>query len=217
MKIKWLGHSAFLLEGSKRILIDPFITDNPIAKVNDEDTKNIDYIALTHDHGDHMGDTEKIAKSTGAKVVTIYEISLDLQAKGVDSLGMNIGGTAYLEGASFSMTPAMHSSGKGTPTGFVIEMDGKKVYHTGDTGLFATMSLIGEMYSPDVMLLPIDGLFNMDIRLAAKAVELVKPKIAIPMHYNTWDPIKADPEEFKKLAEKFAEIRILELGTYLEI
>ncbi len=217
MKIKWLGHSAFLLEGSKRILIDPFITDNPIANVSEEDTKNIDYIALTHDHGDHMGDTEKIAKETGAKVITIYEISLDLQANGVDSLGMNIGGTAKLEGASFSMSPAMHSSGKGNPTGFIIEMDGEKVYHTGDTGLFATMSLIGEMYSPDVMLLPIDGLFNMDVRLAAKAVELVKPKIAIPMHYNTWEPIKADPNEFKKLAERYAEIRILNPGDSTEI
>ncbi len=217
MKIKWLGHSAFLLEGSKRILIDPFITENPIANVSEDDTKNIDYIALTHDHGDHMGDTEKIAKETGAKVITIYEISLDLQANGVDSLGMNIGGTAKLEGASFSMTPAMHSAGKGNPTGFVIEMDGKKVYHTGDTGLFATMSLIGEMYSPDVMLLPIDGLFNMDVRLAAKAVELVKPKIAIPMHYNTWEPIKADPNEFKKLAEQYAEIRILNPGESTEI
>jgi len=217
MEIKWLGHSAFLLKGSKKILIDPFLTDNPASNYNTEDIENIDYIAITHDHQDHYGDVENIAKRSNSKVITIFELALDLQAKGIDATGMNIGGTVALDGASFSMVQALHSSNKGVPTGFIISMDGKSVYHTGDTGIFASMSLIGELYKPNVMLLPIDGLFNMDPKAAAKAVELVKPKIAIPMHYNTWDPIKKDPEEFKQYAKNYAEIMIIAPGESAKI
>ncbi len=217
MEIKWLGHSAFLLKGSKKILIDPFLTDNPAAKYDPEDIENIDYIAITHDHQDHYGDVEKIAKNSKAKVITIFELSLALQSKEIDSVGMNIGGTITLEGVSFSMVQAIHSSNKGVPTGFIIAMDGKSVYHTGDTGIFGSMSLIGELYKPNMMLLPIDGLFNMSPRAAAKAVELVKPKIAIPMHYNTWEPIKKDPEEFKKYARNYAEIIIIQPGESIRI
>ena len=212
MEIKWLGHSAFLLKGSKKILIDPFLTENPAAKYSPEDIENIDYIAITHDHQDHYGDVEQIAMKWNSKVITIFELSLELQQKGIDAVGMNIGGTVALDGAFFSMVQAVHSADKGVPTGFIIDMDGKKIYHTGDTGIFSSMALIGELYKPNVMLLPIDGLFNMNPLAAAKAVELVKPKIAIPMHYNTWDPIKKDPQEFKKLAENFAEIIILSPG-----
>jgi len=217
MKIKWLGHSAFLLDGSKRILIDPFIEDNPVSKSEPEDVKNIDYIALTHDHGDHIGDTEKIAKNNNAKVITIFEISQFLQEKGIDSVGMNIGGTVAEKGANFSMVQAFHSSGKGAPTGFIIEIDGKKLYHTGDTGLFSDMKLIREIYEPEIMLLPIDGLFNMDIKLAAKAVEFIKPKIAIPMHYNTFPAIEVDVGKFKELAEEHAKIEIISPGEYIEV
>ncbi len=212
MELKWLGHSAFLLKGTKKILIDPFLKDNPIAKYDPDDIENIDYIAVTHDHQDHYVDVETIAKKSNSKVITIFELSLELQSKGIDAIGMNIGGTVSLEGASFSMVQAVHSAGKGVPTGFVINMDGISIYHTGDTGIFSSMSLIGELYKPKVMLLPIDGLFNMNPYAAAKAVELVKPEIAIPMHYNTWDPIKKDPEEFKKYVKDLAEIRILSVG-----
>ncbi len=217
MKIKWIGHACFLIEGSKKIIIDPFITDNPKANYTDDDLKDIDYIAVTHDHGDHLGDTVRIAKENGAKVIAIYELFLKLQEKGVDGVGMNIGGTAKLEGAKFSMVQAMHSSDVGNPVGFIIEIDGKTIYHTGDTGLFYTMKLIGEIFKPDLLLVPIDGLFNMDYKQATKAVELIMPKKVIPMHYNTWPPIEANPLEFKKEAEKFSNVVILNPGETIEL
>ncbi len=216
MRIKWIGHACFLIDASKRILIDPFIKNNPVASYSDDDLKNIDYIAVTHDHADHLGDTVEIAKNNNSKVISIFELHLYLQQQGVDSIGMNMGGTAKVDGAEFSMVQALHSAEKGAPAGFVINVDGKRIYHTGDTGLFYSMKLIGEIFKPDLLLLPIDGLFNMDYVQASKAVELVKPEFVIPMHYNTWPPIEADPNKFKEKAQEFAKVIVLKPGEYFE-
>ncbi len=228
VRITWLGHAAFLIEGSRRVLIDPFISGNPTAPVKPEEL-NADFVLVTHGHGDHLGDTVDIAKRSGAKVVCIHELSRILVKYGVEAVGMNMGGTARFEGASFTMVPALHSAdvedekgniiSAGLPCGFVISMDGVKIYHTGDTDVFLDMQLIGELHKPDVMLLPIGDFYTMGIAGAVKALQLVKPKVAVPMHYNTFPVIEQNPEEFKKAAEAInldTKIVILKPGESFE-
>ncbi len=230
MKITWLGHAAFLLEGSKRILIDPFLTGNPNAPVKAEDVRGIDLILVTHGHGDHLGDAVEIAKSNDVPVMCIHELSRILAKKGVEAIGMNIGGTLTSGNVSVTMVPALHSAdvedergeiiSAGDPAGLIVSMDGVKVYHTGDTDVFLDMQLIGELHKPDVMLLPIGDVYTMGVKGAVKAVELVKPKIAIPMHYNTFPLIEKDPEEFRKAVEEKGldvKVAVLKPGESLEV
>lgn len=209
MKIIWLGHAAFLIEGTKKVLIDPFITGNPTSPVKPEDICP-DIILVTHGHGDHLGDTIEISKRCGAPVICIHELSRYFSKKGVEAIGMNIGGTAELQrlkGVRATMVNALHSAdivenddiiSTGNPSGVVIEMDGVKIYHTGDTDVFLDMQLIGELHTPSIMLLPIGDWYTMGIKGAVKAIELVKPDIAIPMHYNTFPVVEQNPEEFKE-------------------
>ena len=154
MQLTWLGHSCVLLSGSKKVLIDPFIEDGSVLSTNP------DIVAVTHGHDDHMGEAVALNKKT----VAITEIARYLKTKGIAAEAMNIGGTITVDGVSFTMTPALHSTfieeagpgfSGGAAAGFVIGMDGVKVYHAGDTGLFSDMKLIGELYHPDVALLPI--------------------------------------------------------------
>ncbi len=210
VKITWLGHAAFLIEGSKTVLIDPFITGNPASPVKPQDLKP-DVIAVTHGHGDHVGDTVEIAKANNCPVVCIHELSRILADAGAESVGMNIGGTAVVNDVAFTMTPALHSAdveagGKiisaGCAAGFVVGLDGVKIYHAGDTGVFYDMKLIGELYEPDVALLPVGDWYTMGPKEAAKAVELIKPKVVIPMHYGTFPVISGSPEEFSRLVEE---------------
>ena len=226
MRITSLGHSAFLLEGRDRVLIDPFLTGNPMASTT-ADKVDCDIICVTHGHGDHLGDAVNIARRTGAVVASIIEMSTWLEKTGVKSVGFNMGGTATIRNTKITMVPAFHSSSIGAPglefsaamaVGMVID-SGKVVYHAGDTCVFGDMKLIGELYKPDVALLPIGGFFTMDPRQAAMATGLINPKIAIPMHYGTWPPIEQDPKEFEKLAKKSskAKIVILKPGEHLEV
>jgi len=226
MRITSLGHSAFLLEGRDRILIDPFLTGNPLASTT-ADKVDCDIICVTHGHGDHLGDAVDIARRTGAVVASIIEMSTWLEKTGVKSVGFNMGGTATIRNTKITMVPAFHSSSIGAPglefsaamaVGMVVD-SGKVVYHAGDTCVFGDMKLIGELYKPDVALLPIGGFFTMDPRQAAMATGLINPKIAIPMHYGTWPPIEQDPREFEKLAKKTskAKIVILKPGEHLEV
>ncbi len=226
MKITWLGHSAFLIEGSKKVLIDPFITGNDKAPVKPDDV-DCDIIAVTHGHGDHLGDAIFISKRKNVPIVAIYELAEYINSKGATAIGMNFSGTYEHEGVKLTMVPALHSSGiteaefthsGGLPAGFIIEMDGKTVYHAGDTGLFGDMKIIGELYTPDVALLPVGGLFTMDTRLATIAAKWLKPKVVIPMHYNTWPPIEADPEEMRDdLEREGIDLVILEPGQSYEL
>ncbi len=226
MKIRWLGHSAFLIEGSKKILVDPFITGNDKAPVKPDDV-DCDIIAVTHGHGDHLGDAIFISKRKNVPIVAIYELAEYISSKGANAVGMNFGGTYEYEGVKLSMVPALHSAGitesnfthsGGLPAGFVIEMDGKRVYHAGDTGLFGDMKLIGEIYHPDVALLPIGGLFTMDTKLATIAARWIKSKYVIPMHYNTWPPIEANPEEMREdLEREGIKLVVLKPGEAFEL
>ncbi len=210
MKIIYLGHSAFLIEGKVKVLIDPFITGNDKSPVKPDDI-DCDVIAVTHGHGDHLGDAVFISKRKNVPVIAIYELAEYISSKGANGMGMNFGGTIDYKGVKITMVPALHSAGitesnfthcGGLPAGFIIEMDGKKVYHAGDTGLFGDMKIIGEIYNIDVALLPVGGLFTMDPKLATIAAKWLKPKYVIPMHYNTWPPIQQEPEEMREELEK---------------
>jgi L-ascorbate metabolism protein UlaG (beta-lactamase superfamily) len=226
MKITMLGHSALLLEGKDRVLVDPFLTGNPMASTS-ADEVDCDIICVTHGHSDHLGDAVDIARRTGAVIASIVELSDWLEKTGVKSVGFNMGGTAVIKNTKVTMVPAFHSSSIGAPglefsaamaVGMVID-SGKVVYHAGDTCVFGDMKLIRELYKPDVALLPIGGFFTMDPKQAAMATALISPKIAIPMHYGTWPLIEQDPKEFERLAKKSskAKIVILKPGESLEV
>lgn len=218
MKITWIGHSALKLEGSRTVFIDPFLSGNPVASMGLDKVTRADVVVVTHDHGDHLGDSHALCKKTGATLVAIFEIAEAASRQGVKAEGMNIGGTVTVNGIAVSLVPAFHTGGLGgTATGVVVEMDGKKVYHSGDTGLTMEMQLIGEMYTPDIAFLPIDGRFNMGPRLAAKAVELLKVPKVVPIHYDTFPLVKSSPEEFKKQVGNNSQVIILKPGESVEI
>lgn len=208
--LTWLGHSAFKVEtvSGRTLLIDPWL-DNPKAPPEAKNIQTIDLIFITHGHGDHIGNTVELAQRTGAQVVCIHEVSLYLQAEGVKTVtGMNKGGTLTTNGIKATMVDAKHSSdidigGRvipgGEAAGFVIEFeDGFGLYHAGDTALFSDMKLIGQMYKPDVALLPIGDLYTMDPKAAAKAAEWLNPKHIIGMHYGTFPPLTGTPEELQR-------------------
>ena len=224
MKLKWLGHSCFIIEGNDRIIVDPFITGNPVCPIKLEDI-DIDIVAITHGHGDHLGDAVEIAKKNDATIVAIHEIAQYAAGKGAKAEGINIGGSIKVKNTEIAMTPAFHSSGLDVtnftiatcPAGLIID-SGKVIYHAGDTSLFSDMKLIGELYKPYVALLPIGGRYTMDVKQAAIAAEWIKASVVIPMHYNTFDIIRQDPNEFKKLVEKNGmEVIILKPGEEMEI
>lgn len=206
MKLQFIGHAAFYFEtDTVKGIIDPFITNNPAAKISVNDIDSLTHIFVTHGHGDHMGDTIELAKKHNALVITNFEIATFLGIQGVQAHPMHIGGRTTFDFGVVKLTPALHGSGiqtpdgivdGGNPGGFVITIDGVTLYHAGDTGLTLDMQLLEDEHV-DVALLPIGGNFTMDIRDAIKAVEFIKPKKVVPMHYNTFGLIQADPEVFK--------------------
>ena len=218
MKITWLGHSALKLEGSKTVFIDPFLTGNPKASLRAADITRADVVIVSHDHGDHLGDSYAICLKTGATLVALHEIALAAGANKVKAEGMGIGGTIHVAGVDVSLVPAFHSAGLGgTAAGIIVAMDGKTVYHAGDTGLTLEMQLIGEMYRPDIAFLPIDGRFNMTPRLAAKAVELLRVPRVVPIHYDTFAAIQSSPAEFQKRVGGLSAVTILAPGGSIEL
>jgi L-ascorbate metabolism protein UlaG (beta-lactamase superfamily) len=224
VKVKWHGHASFQITSAngKNILIDPWFEGNPACVTALSDIKGIDYILVTHDHFDHMGQTVEIAKESNSTIVAIVETAAKLQAAmGVPSeqvvnggFGMNIGGTAALDGINVTMTQAFHSSETGQATGYVIRLEnGKTIYHAGDTGIFGTMATIGEMYPLDLALLPVGSCFTMDSYQAAHALTLLKPKAVIPMHYQTFPILEPDASSFESLAkEKAPNVKVVALN-----
>ncbi len=223
--IKWLGHAAFeIMLSGKKILIDPWIS-NPLSPVTLNEITSVDYILVTHDHFDHLGETVDIAKKTNATVVGVFELVNYLSEQGVkNTIGMNVGGSVKLtsEIEVYVTPPALHSSSRGVPVGFIIKAPPEAtIYHAGDTGLFSEMDLLGRLFKIDVAMLPIGSLFTMDPRQAAYALTMLRPKAVIPMHYNTFPPdIKQDPQQFKELAESMlpdVKVFILKPGEVLQL
>lgn len=198
IKVKWLSHACVLIETEEtKILIDPFLTGNPLAPTTADEIE-ADYILVSHGHGDHIGDTVAIAKRTGAMVVSNFEIHNWLVAQGIENAHpQHIGGGHEYPWGRAKLTIAHHGSvlpdGSygGNPCGFLLYIDGKKIYHACDTGLFYDMKLIGEE-GIDLAILPIGDNFTMGPDDALRAVKLIKPKAVIPIHYNTFDVVKQD-------------------------
>ena len=227
MKLTYYGHSACLAETeSHRLLFDPFFTDNPLASISAEEA-SCDYILLTHGHADHIGDTAAIAKRCGATVIAVFELATYLGNQGVDVHAMHIGGQFEFPFGKVKLTIAHHGSGffeengnivyLGNPAGILLQCNDKVIYHAGDTGLFYDMNLIGDMHPIDVALLPIGGNFTMDIDDACRAVTFLKPKLVVPIHYNTWPIIEADPKSFAQKVPAPATVVALEPGQSLDI
>lgn len=210
--IKWLGHACFQIDiADKTILIDPWLNDNPLSPIKSKDIKKADIVCVTHDHVDHLGDAIEICKKTNATFVSNYEIGLYAERHGLKNIiGMNIGGSVNVHNIQITMVQAFHSSNKGSPCGFIIKAEGKSIYHAGDTGVFSDMKLIGKLYKPEVALIPIGGYYTMGPLEAAEAVELLNPKIVIPMHYMSFPVLEPSAEKFvKALKEKNIEVKVI--------
>lgn len=225
MKISYHGHSVVkITTGDFTLLIDPFLTGNGQGDLKAEEEKPT-HILLTHGHNDHVGDTIQLAKENKALVIATFELADYLADQGVETHGMGIGGSREFDFGEVKFTQAFHSSSftddegvvhyTGMPAGMIITVEGKKIYHAGDTGLFSDMKLIGEE-GIDVVFVPIGDNFTMGPRDAARAVEWISPKIAVPMHYNTFPPIQQNPEEFKKLVS-VAQVQILKAGDHVSL
>ena len=224
-KLTWHGHSCFTLVTDEgiRILFDPFLDDNPKADIKAVDIEKLDYILVSHGHFDHFADCIPIATRTGAMVVSTFELVSFCKKKGAtNGHGMNIGGGHQFPFGRVKLTPAVHTGsidgddGAFTtdPCGFLLNLNGgKRLYHSGDTALILDMQLLEGLV--DVALLPIGDNFTMDPSDAARAVGYIKPKVVIPMHYNTWELIAQDPGEFRRLVGDRAQVEIVEPGgTY---
>ena len=222
IKIRWLGHAAFVIKiKGKTIVVDPWISGNPACPIKPNELEKVDHVVVTHDHGDHLGDSIEIAKRDKAKFIAIYELALKAKDEGVENtFGANIGGWFEVDEIKYLLTPALHSSTIGEPVGVMISDGEKTIYHAGDTGIFKEMELLGKMYRIDVALLPIGGVYTMGPYEAAIATFMLMPKVVIPMHYNTFPAIKQDPSLFKKYVNKIApkvEVKILKPGEEVEL
>lgn len=216
----WHGHANFQINAPGcNILIDPFFTGNPKAPCAWSEITAPDLILVTHLHGDHAGDTVALSNHFRAKVGAVVGTAGALQEQGVpdelilNGIGFNIGGTVVEKGVAVTMTQAFHTSDAGTPTGFILTLpDGFTIYHAGDTGIFASMALFGELYDIDLALLPVGDVFTMGARQAALAAKMLKAKAVVPMHWGTVPMIVQDTADFEaELAKTAPDCRFIRL------
>ena len=225
VKLTWYSHSCFLIEtNGTRLLVDPFITGNPLAPVRANKVK-ADYIIVSHGHGDHIGDTVGIAKRTGATVISNFEIQNWVAGQGAENVHpQHIGGGHDYPWGRLKLTIAHHGSGLpdgsygGNPVGLLFYIEGKKIYHACDTGLFYDMKLIGEE-GIDLAILPIGDNFTMGPEDALRAVKLIEPAQVVPIHYDTFEVIKQDPQAWARLieSETSAKVTVMKPGDTLEL
>lgn len=222
--ITWLGHAAFKIEGpnGETVLIDPFLNGNPKCPENLKKVERADVILVTHGHGDHIGDAAVIAKNLKATVVGTPELCGWIAKNGVSSCsGMNKGGSQEFGAVKVTMVSADHSSGitddgaviyGGAPVGYVLEIaGGAKVYHAGDTNVFGDMKLIGDLYAPDIAMLPIGGHYTMSPREAALAIRLLGVGKVIPMHFGTFPPLRGTPDQLRSETAGIEGVEVIEL------
>ena len=224
MKLSFHGQSTIYFESNdKKVIVDPFISGNDKSDL-DEQTLDVDYIILTHGHGDHFGDVVELANRNHATVIGSAEVQGYLTTyHGIEHAhGMNIGGKYQFDFGTVKFVQAFHSSSYtnedgipvylGMPMGVIIEAEGKTIYHAGDTGLFSDMKLIAERHPVDVCFIPIGDNFTMGIEDASYAInEFIKPKMSVPIHYNTFPLIEQDPQKFKEAVSQ-GEVQILQPG-----
>jgi L-ascorbate metabolism protein UlaG (beta-lactamase superfamily) len=229
IKLTWLGHATFLIEtpGGKKVLVDPWVMNNPMTPSDKKQFDKIDVMLCTHGHGDHIGDAVELVKKHNPKAVGVYELCLWLSKKGAQQImPMNKGGTQQVGDIKVTMVHADHSCGieddgqiiyGGEPCGYVIEFEnGMKIYHAGDTNVFGDMSIIHELYNPELVMLPIGDLFTMGPREAAYACGLLKPKTVIPMHFGTFPVLTGTPPDFeKRIKGQGIELRTMKPGETL--
>jgi L-ascorbate metabolism protein UlaG (beta-lactamase superfamily) len=225
LKITWYGHACFLIQThTAKLLVDPFLSGNPMAPVQADHVK-ADYILVSHGHGDHLGDTIEIAKRTGATVISNFEIQNWLVSQGIQNVHpQHIGGGFDYPWGRVKLTIAHHGSSLpdgsygGNPCGFLFYIQGKKIYHACDTGLFFDMKLIGEE-GIDLAILPIGDNFTMGPDDALRAVRLIGPRQVVPIHYDTFDIIKQDPHIWAANVEKqtSAKATVMKPGDVLEL
>jgi L-ascorbate metabolism protein UlaG (beta-lactamase superfamily) len=225
--ITWLGHNAWSIEtGGKTILVDPFLNDSPTSPVKAEDV-NADCILLSHGHGDHLGDTVAIAKRTGARVLTNFEVGQWLKKHGVADdkvIGMNPGGGVDQPFGRVAFTIAHHSSSMpdgtygGVPGGFLLTLSDARVYFACDTAAFLEMKMIGSA-GLDMAVVPIGDLFTMGPENSIEAIKLLNPKRVAPCHYNTWPPIEQDAAAWadRVRSQTAAEPIVLEPGGQISL
>jgi L-ascorbate metabolism protein UlaG (beta-lactamase superfamily) len=227
--LTWLGHASFRLDtaSGKRIYVDPFLNGNPKCPENEKAPERVDIIAVTHGHGDHVGDTVELTKQHGATVVALVELAGWLGKQGVDEAKLqapNKGGTVDVDGVKFTLTHAFHSgsapdgSYAGEPSGIIVNTeDDKTVYFAGDTNVFGDMQLIGRIYEPDVAVLPIGDHYTMGPKEAAVAVELLGVKRVVPCHWGTFGLLTGTPGELEKLAPSGVTIEKMQPGDTVTV
>lgn len=226
MKVSYHGHSIVKVETKgKTILIDPFITGNELTDL-DAATVEPDYILLTHGHNDHVGDTVDIAKRTGAVVVALNELAIYLDREGIETHPMNLGGAHDFEFGRVKFTQAFHGSSyeeedgtfvyTGMPGGILLTVEGKTIYHVGDTALFSDLKMIGELNDIDLAFVPIGDNFTMGPEDALIAADWINAKIVVPVHFNTFPVIEQDPEDFASKV-KTGEGRAMKVGEVIEL
>jgi L-ascorbate metabolism protein UlaG (beta-lactamase superfamily) len=211
MNIKYLGHSAFEIESNgKKILIDPYLVRVPNYK-----PENIYNIFVTHGHGDHLGSAIEISKATSAPITAVFELASFCAKKGARTIDMGIGSWKEYVWGKAVLVPAFHSNSTpdgqyaGMPCGVVFNIDGQTIYHAGDTSLSYEMKMIGEVYQPDIAMLPIGGKYTMDIEHAVVAAEWLGASAIIPMHYNTFDAISVDIEDFERQIREIGKVPMI--------
>lgn len=221
IKLTWHGHANFQLRyksGEERIniLIDPFFTGNPKAPVKPEEIQKPDIMLVTHGHGDHVGDAVNICRDSGAKLaipVGVADTFLDggvQESQILNGHGFNIGGSMQVMGVKITMTQAFHTTNDVPPVGYIIRLpDGYTIYHAGDTGIFGTMALLGELYEIDLALLPTGDVYTMDMKQAALAAKLLKAKAVVPMHWGTFPALAQSMQGFPAILAKQAGCRCI--------
>ncbi len=227
MRLTYFGHSAFLIEvPGARLVFDPWLRHNPHGSF-DPASIPCDFVLCSHAHDDHIADSLELARTHRATIVAPYELALHFESQGATIIDLMPGGGVNLPFGRIEMTPAIHSSAlelpngetkfMGLASGYLVRAAGKSLYHAGDTALFSDMQLIGR-HGLDVALLPIGDFYTMGPRDALDALDLLRPRLAVPMHYNSNEKIRVDPHAFAADAARAGHtVRVMTAGEHIEL